>query len=496
MSEWVAKEDDFHLQQSRKRAAIRVREGRAKPIDLLAINLKWADPKVLRDKDSRDRDEGDDEEDDEAGLEIDLEEPYLIFENLSLDEVEELHQDIQMYLTLEKNQQHLDFWKAMVIVCDDKLDELRMVEDGANPQQRSLDPAVRSEMDTMLGNKTHEQLVGLQDQVRSKLKSGESIDVEYWEGLLKQIVVWRAKARLRDQHENVLANRIAYLRKRQRLEAERMQEELRAQMQDGEDDATGQFEAQQLPSGADADEDQAAEAQAAAAEAELLRIQTEWDETMEPGFIDRNSLPYADRQVAVVDPDEDRVKLLEARRKVLGARFVPRNSGPRHARGEGEDADASMWKQEASKPMDVEEEAFNNAEELVGKSYQWEDKYRPRKPRYFNRVHTGFEWSRYNQTHYDSVENPPPKVVQGYKFNIFYPDLIDKSKAPTYRIRKDPNDPDTAIIIFIAGPPYEDIAFRIVNKPWNLAHRRGFRASFDRGIMQLYFSFQRNFYRK
>lgn len=41
------------------------------------------------------------------------------------------------------------------------------------------------------------------------------------------------------------------------------------------------------------------------------------------------------------------------------------------------------------------------------------------------RIHTGYEWNKYNQTHYD-YDNPPPKVVQGYKFNIFYPDLIDK----------------------------------------------------------------------
>lgn len=75
MSEWVAREDEFHLEQSRKRAEIRVRENRAKPIDLLAINLKWADPKVLEDKEL-----GEEDDDDEAGLEIDLEEPYLIFE--------------------------------------------------------------------------------------------------------------------------------------------------------------------------------------------------------------------------------------------------------------------------------------------------------------------------------------------------------------------------------------------------------------------------------
>merc|ERR1712110_824294 len=68
--------------------------------------------------------------------------------------------------------------------------------------------------------------------------------------------------------------------------------------------------------------------------------------------------------------------------------------------------------------------------------YWWHDKYRPRKPKYFNRVHTGYEWNKYNQTHYDS-ENPPPKVVLGYKFNIFYPDLIDKNKTPQYFVEKD-----------------------------------------------------------
>lgn len=57
------------------------------------------------------------------------------------------------------------------------------------------------------------------------------------------------------------------------------------------------------------------------------------------------------------------------------------------------------------------------------------EQYRLRKPRYYNIVKTGFEWNKYNQTHYDT-DNPPPKVVQGYKFNIFYPDLLDKSTTP------------------------------------------------------------------
>lgn len=192
-----------------------------------------------------------------------------------------------------------------------------------------------------------------------------------------------------------------------------------------------------------------------------------------------------------------------------------------------------------------------------------------------------YEWNKYNQTHYDG-DNPPPKTVQvgadsgtcgctvgraaggflqaaarsrlqtehctssflvfrqGYKFNIFYPELIDKTVAPTYKVDKDPTSDDgefprrashldsgfgcgaqqgtrtiggtgtghtatalalntsscshaacrwpqpaewvacstplvsrpsppagsTCILRFSAGPPYEDIAFRILNKEW------------------------------
>ena len=83
---------------------------------------------------------------------------------------------------------------------------------------------------------------------------------------------------------------------------------------------------------------------------------------------------------------------------------------------------------------DLGSDGFAFAEEKdLALKYDWADKYRPRKPKYFNRVNTGFEWNRYNQTHYD-YDTPPPKVVTGYKFNIYYPDLIDKRSVPTYRV--------------------------------------------------------------
>lgn len=158
-------------------------------------------------------------------------------------------------------------------------------------------------------------------------------------------------------------------------------------------------------------------------------------------------------------------------------------------------SEAEMLRREADMPFGDNEEVFAGEQQLAPKTYTWSDKYRPRKPKYYNRVHTGYEWNKYNQTHYDQ-DNPPPKIVQGYKFNIFYPDLIEKNKAPRYFIEPHPESPDYCILRFSAGPPYEDVAFVIANKEWEYSHRNGFRCAFERGILHLWFQFKRYRYRR
>ena len=146
--------------------------------------------------------------------------------------------------------------------------------------------------------------------------------------------------------------------------------------------------------------------------------------------------------------------------------------------------------------MEAGEAKFSFEVPLEKKVTWWHDRYRPRKPKYFNRVHTGYEWNKYNQTHYDH-DNPPPKMVQGYKFALFYPDLIDRSTTPSYTLLPDPaGAADTCVLRFRAGPPYEDVAFKIVNQEWETSHKRGFRCRFERGILQLHFGFKRNRYRR
>ncbi|KAG1753792.1 mid region of cactin-domain-containing protein [Suillus paluster] len=471
MSEWIAKDGEFQLEQERSRAAIRIREKRAKAIDFLALNLKYAHPL------------DEDHDEDDAGLEIDLDEPYNILDNLSPDQIDELHDDIERYLSLETSDVDIDFWTNMMVVCKDRIDRIKASE----RMGVEAAVAVETEITALLSGKSYEHLATLQKQIQAKLASGEPIDTDYWEGLLKKLLVWKAKAKLKSLHEVVVRNRLEQLRKRQRDEALHAQEELLAGV--ARSATQGLKDAHYV-------------APATTAEADTLEDMEPYDRSMSPPLIDIRKFSEDEREIDIVTELDDLRALLRQRRTVAASRFVPKAAqpmveveAPEIASG-ADLASEALYRAEAERELDEEEELFNLEENIANPtSYNWEDKYRPRKPRYFNRVHTGYEWNKYNQTHYD-VDNPPPKVVQGYKFNIFYPDLIDKSKAPTYKIVREPGNEDTVLLHFSAGPPYEDIAFRIVNREWEFSHKRGFRSSFDRGCLSLWFNFRRNFYRK
>ena len=199
LGDWTTRENDFHLEQAKLRAQIRVKEGRAKPIDVLAINLSLSSDSKLA------------AEFDALGLEVDLTEPYLIFNNLTVEEVKELHKDIQMYLILEKDPTNKQFWEAMMVVCNDELHKL----DASFVSQRSgISSDVAKDIDKMLSSKTPEQLDVLQRQIEKKLSGGGPVDIDYWEGSLKGIVIWKAKARLRDMHTQMIRKQLELLKER------------------------------------------------------------------------------------------------------------------------------------------------------------------------------------------------------------------------------------------------------------------------------------------
>jgi len=136
---------------------------------------------------------------------------------------------------------------------------------------------------------------------------------------------------------------------------------------------------------------------------------------------------------------------------------------------------------------------FNDIVEIK-KEYEWSKDYKPIKPRYSNKKIIGFEWNRYNQAHYDN-DNLPPKTVNGYRFNIFYPNLVDKTKTPRFYLQRS-ETPDMCIIRFESGAPYEDIAFKIINREWNTRVKGDFLNVFDKGVLKLYFKFKRFRYKR
>ncbi|KAJ2725268.1 hypothetical protein GGI07_001401 [Coemansia sp. Benny D115] len=420
LGDWERREEEFHLRQAKKRAEIRIRNNRPKPIDLLAMNLRLANDKM-----------DDTEVKELASIQLEFDDaPHLLVEGLSAEECGELIHEVEMYLSLETNIQSVEFWENLLVVCS-----AHKVAITTGSESKS---AVDEEIETILRGKTLDELSELESEVQSKL-SGTSgaVDVDYWEKVRSELGVERAKVTLAEMHRDMLERRSKRLRQAQLG----MQGKHGALETGGSDSNSGD----QGLSGSG-------------------------------GFKKGGEVEQMKRQ-----------KLMDLQQRIL--------SGVQKSEPTVDATTQDLYEAEWRKEHDPSEAMFSVEAAVSAKSYLWQDKHRPRKPRYFNRVHTGYEWNKYNQTHYDK-DNPPPKVVQGYKFNIFYPDLIDKSEAPTYRIEKDPLSEDTVILRFMAGPPYEDIAFRVVNREWEYNRRRGFKNVFDRGVLQLHFRFKRHFYRR
>ncbi|KAG7573870.1 Cactin C-terminal [Arabidopsis suecica] len=432
--DWEKKEEEFNFEQSKVRSKIRLLEGRAKPIDVL---YKYVDD-----------------------MDIELsEQPYMVFKGLDVKDMEELHNDIKMYLDWDRaTPTRVQYWEALIVLCEwelaearkrDALDRARVREEEfLAAQERGLHAGVEADVRELLDGKTHPELVQLQFDIESQLRSGAAKVVEYWEAVLKRLNIYKAKACLKEINAEILRRHQHHLEQLSDVQVNHVVEENEEEVINGMNLSD--------------DEDIFSQEEAGSFSPELM---------------------HDDDREEAIDPEEDktllemeRVIVLEEQRKRLRE---------------------DNLELKAMKTMEEGDVVFgSNAEmNLDSKVYKWHDKYRPRKPKYFNRVHTGYEWNKYNQTHYDH-DNPPPKFVQGYKFNIFYPDLVDDTEVPTCTIEKDGASSETCIIRFEAGPPYEDIAFRIVNKEWEKSRKKGYKYTFEHGVLHLYFNFKRLRYRR
>ncbi|KAF6161189.1 hypothetical protein GIB67_007830 [Kingdonia uniflora] len=279
-------------------------------------------------------------------IDIETDEPYMVFKGLAVKEMEELRDDIKMHMDLVRaTPVHIEFCEALLVISDWELseahktvvlDQVRVCEEEPPAAARGVHVSIELDVHNLLKKQTYDELVTSQSAIKSAMSTGQTKNVEYWMDILDLLQIYKAK----EIHAKIM----------------------------------GVFDFRPFCS-------------------EPINEESPELEVEETGSFSPKLLPGEENEEEAIEAEVDRAVLV----------------------------------------------------------YGWHNKYRPRKPKYFNRVHTGYEWNKYNQNHYDH-DNPPPKFVQGYKFNIFYPDLVDKAKCPEYTLEKDWSNGDTCIIRFHAGP--------------------------------------------
>jgi len=473
--QWSQQEEHFHLKQARLRSKIRIKDGRAKAIDLLARYLD-----ILEGNDA---------------VDCELHEPYIYMNGLKVTELEDLQADIEVYQRLDESEVAQAYWKNILIVGDENLKAL----DGNRDRNRSrgIKKSVKDDVLKMFSGKSVSMLDKMSTGIQTKIARGSKAgaDVGYWEQVASELKIYRARMELQEAHRDLL-DRIDEAKDEAKKEevteeskkdfkrpnapeyskvAQKAKTEIQKRSTDNQPKIMLENRSLQ-----EIEEEKRTKQEIAHC------IELYEDKCYTPPLIDKPPPKVEIIQAAL------EVLQLEEKRRLIRTDSVKIKSAVTTVKRDTLD-DAFL--KEAKKDMTNEEAQFSVEAQLENQVYKWANKYKPRKPRFFNRVHTGYEWNKYNQTHYD-FDNPPPKIVQGYKLNVFYPDLIDKTKSPDYKLTTMTENPEFAILRITAGPPYEDIAFKIVNREWDFGNKKGFRCQFMNGIFQLWFFYKRYRYRR
>lgn len=505
---WEQGDDNFVLSQNRRRSKIRIRNGRAKPIDRLTHYIDtFGEKPDLKKSTALIEDEID-----LSDLAGDLcRNPCDWLNGLNRSDLEALLPDIKTYLSIDCDA-NKSFWKDLHEISQNELSKLQIAEDQATSGVVGADEinsSVLQEVLSLFEDKSIAELDELEEQMNAVLKDDDpSIDVEYYKNAILRLRAYRAKLRLTLNHKENLRlhmHKIFEPTESKPVAAAPDDDQKEEMSIDGDKKAV-----EDEPVTGGRNDDQEVESE----KGEQVEDDLDIDEIQALAKRPTESKPWCmveyengnyspeklspsqlEPGTTCVDFPNEFKLLTQQRHQMCNATSVDEAKKITMSRDERAFLEAAKEgmnnKEDSTFSCEAEVRGPNNR----AQTYIWADRYQPRKPRYFNRVHTGFEWNKYNQTHYD-IDNPPPKVVQGYKFNIFYPDLIDKTQTPTFKLTPCEDDRDFCTIRFSAGPPYEDIAFRIVNREWNTKGRSGYRCQFSNSMLQLWFQFRRDRYRR
>lgn len=262
-------------------------------------------------------------------------------------------------------------------------DDYRM----AVERREGINSAVASDVSELLKGKTAEKLEELKISIQFKLDgSVHGLDISYWESLLSQLKAYIARARLRDRHQDNLKAKLEMLKTQQgvkmEVDSDHQDSPFKIPAVSRMGNVDDNFEELPEPSDAPAtkqENDEEEEKEAAEeeddGEADIVEesIRRYDIGSYSPKLISQVEIEPG---IFVIGEDEDNVRLDLARSQVLKVGQKVENVWT---------AEEKALENEAKKGMTNDEAGFSVEAQVDNQLYLWSDKYRPRKPRYFNR---------------------------------------------------------------------------------------------------------------
>ncbi len=381
--EWEKQEDSFHYTQVRLRSKIRIKDGRAKPIDLLAYYI--------------------DDNDDEDELAVELHEPSTYLNGLNIRDLEDLLADIRVYTDLQQQQQqktgvrsHYDkqYWQDITTITEDELSKLRKSSSESHRNQRiddrreGINSAVTDDVDKLIKNKSPQQLEQLEQRIKLKIENETGIDIGYWESLLSQLQVHIARARLHDRHQITLKRKLQKFKEEQGIfhapiTTTKSNYSSTSTIPKKKKDTENNNQLDSFDNDNESFED-----------LEQKCIRDYEQGRYSPLLVQINDLDL-EIQKRCTDETDDWDKLKQQRESVIKSGSI---------KPDVEDAFEQFARSMGSLTSD---DSVINTVVPMDVQYLWSDKYRPRKPRVFNKVHTvclqSFASIRLNQIHFYRV---------------------------------------------------------------------------------------------
>lgn len=299
---------------------------------------------------------------------------------------------MQVYKEIDSGK-NLSYWNDITVIVEDELRKLRKLEQDedyrvALERREGINPSVADDVASVFKGKSAEQLTGLQSHIQSKLDGSSSgVDISYWESLLSQLKAYIARARLRDRHQDNLKAKLALLKAEQGMD-EQENDEFSSSTPAIKTEEPAASSPVPGPSSASISAPaQMEEESQDSVKSKSSQIEEENDETdyvIEETIMAYDNGGYSPKMIIqddiepgifVIGEEEDNARLELARSQVLGIGKKVENVWT---------AEEKALQHEAKKGMTNDEASFG-VETPVDQVYLWSDKYRPRKPRYFNR---------------------------------------------------------------------------------------------------------------